>query len=91
MAHRGGTEDAESKNCSRQDARNAKKNIFYLSELGGLCAFARYILIFSCGPVALCLVSESSFTVNPEEPKAKATNRELGLSRTPVVTRLVTM
>jgi FecR protein len=59
-----------------------KENIFYLSKLGGLCAFARKFFLrvlralrgesclknFACGPAALRLRSESSSTINPEEP-----------------------
>jgi hypothetical protein len=58
--------------------RTQRKISSYLSELGGpfgvaqdmLCAFARDILTFSCGPAALRLCAEYCFTVNPEEPKA---------------------
>jgi hypothetical protein len=35
--------DRESEDGSRQDAKSAKKNFFYLSELGALCAFARVV------------------------------------------------
>ena len=50
--------------------RTQRKISSYLSELGGLCAFARDILTFSCGPAALPLCGE--YTVNPEATKTKA-------------------
>jgi hypothetical protein len=42
---------------SRQAPKGAKKkNIFFVSELGGLCVFARNIPSLGCGlPSALCL------------------------------------
>ena len=57
---------AQSWKIDRAKTPGTQRKISYLSELGGLCAFARDILTFSCGYATLALCGEYCFTGNPE-------------------------